>query len=98
MESSSETANTCQRRALEKRGRRYTEQGAGVYQFLAHTTTHPTADEVFQGTRDAVPGISLATVCKSLEGFSVYRNRLELTGRCRECSLKEKDVVLRNTR
>ena len=55
------------RSALEARGHRFTEQRAAVYRLLAHTTVHPTADEVFLGVRDEVPGISLATVYKSLE-------------------------------
>ena len=55
------------RSALEARGHRCTEQRAAVYRLLAHTTVHPTADEVFLGVRDEVPGISLATVYKSLE-------------------------------
>jgi len=38
-----------------------------VYRFLAGTTSHPNADEVFQEVRSSVPGISLATVYKSLE-------------------------------
>jgi Fe2+ or Zn2+ uptake regulation protein len=38
-----------------------------VYRFLSSTTSHPNADEVFQEVRNEVPGISLATVYKSLE-------------------------------
>jgi Fe2+ or Zn2+ uptake regulation protein len=55
------------RRALERTGHRYTGQRAAVYRFLHDTTSHPTADQVFQGVRAEVPGISLATVYKSLE-------------------------------
>lgn len=55
------------RRALEKSGQRFTEQRAAVYRFLSRTDTHPTADEVFLEVRSDVPGISLATVYKSLE-------------------------------
>ena len=55
------------RRALEDSGQRFTEQRAAVYRFLAATDRHPTADEVFHGVRASVPGISLATVYKSLE-------------------------------
>ena len=55
------------REALEARGHRFTDQRAAVYRLLADTTVHPTADEVFLGVRDEVPGISLATVYKSLE-------------------------------
>jgi Fur family peroxide stress response transcriptional regulator len=55
------------RRALESGGQRFTEQRAAVYRFLAATDSHPTADEVFLQVRHDLPGISLATVYKSLE-------------------------------
>src|SRR5262245_35244655 len=55
------------RRALEAGGQRFTEQRAAVYRFLAATDSHPTADEVFLHVRNDLPGISLATVYKSLE-------------------------------
>ena len=55
------------RRALEAEGQRFTEQRAAVYRFLAATDSHPTADEVFLHVRNDLPGISLATVYKSLE-------------------------------
>jgi Fe2+ or Zn2+ uptake regulation protein len=55
------------RKALEGSGQRYTEQRAAVFRFLRSTDSHPTADEVFLHVRPEVPGISLATVYKSLE-------------------------------
>ena len=55
------------RRALELRGQRYTAQRAAVYRFLHATDVHPTAEEVFRRVRTELPGISLATVYKSLE-------------------------------
>ncbi|MDH3423282.1 MAG: transcriptional repressor, partial [Gemmatimonadota bacterium] len=55
------------RRALEASGQRFTEQRAAVYRCLANTDVHPTADEVFLNVREGLPGISLATVYKSLE-------------------------------
>jgi Fe2+ or Zn2+ uptake regulation protein len=55
------------RRALEASGQRYTEQRAAVFRFLRSSEAHPTADEVFLHVRREVPGISLATVYKSLE-------------------------------
>ncbi|MGD2068403.1 MAG: transcriptional repressor [Gemmatimonadota bacterium] len=55
------------RDALEASGQRFTEQRAAVYRYLASTASHPTADEVFLHVRTDVPGISLATVYKSLE-------------------------------
>jgi Fur family peroxide stress response transcriptional regulator len=38
-----------------------------VFRFLAGTDSHPSADEVFLAVRRELPGISLATVYKSLE-------------------------------
>jgi Fur family peroxide stress response transcriptional regulator len=67
MDTSPESANARLRAALGPTGHRYTEQRAAVYRFLSGTTTHPNADEVFQEVRSQVPGISLATVYKSLE-------------------------------
>jgi len=55
------------RDALEASGQRVTDQRAAVFRFLSSTDVHPTADEVFHEDRSEVPGISLATVYKSLE-------------------------------
>ena len=55
------------RRALEASGQRFTEQRAAVFRFLSSTDVHPSADEVFLAVRRNLPGISLATVYKSLE-------------------------------
>jgi Fur family peroxide stress response transcriptional regulator len=55
------------RAALLAAGQRFTEQRATVYRYLASTDAHPTADEVYLAVRRALPGISLATVYKSLE-------------------------------
>ena len=67
MSRASKSSDQILREALEARGHRFTDQRAAVYRLLGHTTVHPTADEVFLGVRDEVPGISLATVYKSLE-------------------------------
>jgi Fur family transcriptional regulator, peroxide stress response regulator len=55
------------RQALQAGGQRFTEQRAAVYRYLAGTAVHPTADEVFSAVRQDLPGISIATVYKSLE-------------------------------
>ena len=55
------------RKALDASGQRFTEQRAAVYRFIASTDMHPSADEVFLAVRNDLPGISLATVYKSLE-------------------------------
>lgn len=67
MRNAPEATNTRLRKALEETGHRFTEQRAAVYRFLSSTTSHPNADEVFRVVRTDVPGISLATVYKSLE-------------------------------
>ena len=67
MSTISDSTDRLLRRALEGSGQRFTEQRAAVYRFLAATDQHPTADEVFLHVRGHVPGISLATVYKSLE-------------------------------
>lgn len=63
----SEPTERILRRALEANGQRFTEQRAAVFRYLHATDAHPTADEVFLHVRGEVPGISLATVYKSLE-------------------------------
>ena len=67
MAANHDSSDSTLRAALEANGHRFTEQRAAVYRFLAHTNDHPTADEVFLNVRSDVPGISLATVYKSLE-------------------------------
>lgn len=67
MTPSTDPAERVLRKALEVSGQRFTEQRAAVFRYLSHTDVHPTADEVFLNVRDSVPGISLATVYKSLE-------------------------------
>ena len=67
------------RQALEASGQRFTEQRAAVHRFLGHTESHPNADEVFLAVRHEVPGISLATVYKSLETLVSCGLALKLT-------------------
>ena len=55
------------RRTLQEHGHRYTDQRAAVFRLVARSRVHPTAEDVFLGVRIEVPGISLATVYKSLE-------------------------------
>src|SRR4051812_37841798 len=57
------------RAALEAAGRRFTRQRAEVYAFLSRVDGHPTAEEVHDGVRGAIPKISLATVYKALEAL-----------------------------
>ena len=55
------------RRTLQENGHRYTDQRAAVFRLVARSRAHPTAEDVFLGVRTEGPGISLATVYKSLE-------------------------------
>jgi Fe2+ or Zn2+ uptake regulation protein len=55
------------RQALQENGHRYTNQRAAVFRHVARSRVHPTAEDVFLDVRAEVPGISLATVYKSLE-------------------------------
>ena len=57
------------RQALQAGGQRFTEQRAAVYRYLAGTDIHPTADEVFSAVRLDVPGISLATVYRTMKAL-----------------------------
>ena len=59
--------NMLLRRTLRENGHRYTDQRAAVFRLVARSRVHPTAEDVFLGVRTEVPGISLATVYKSLE-------------------------------
>ena len=67
MSTISESSDQLLRHALEGSGQRFTEQRAAVYRYLAATDVHPTAEDVFRAVREDLPGISLATVYKSLE-------------------------------
>ena len=55
------------RQTLRQNGHRYTDQRAAVFRLVARSRVHPTAEDVFLDVRTEVPGISLATVYKSLE-------------------------------
>lgn len=70
------------REALQAHGQRFTGQRAAVYRFLCDTRSHPTAEDVFFAVRTWVPGISLATVYKSLEALvgCGLANRLHPSG------------------
>ncbi len=67
------------RSALECSGQRFTEQRAAVFRFLVGTDSHPSADEVFLAVRRELPGISLATVYKSLETLVGCKLAVKLT-------------------
>lgn len=54
---------------FEKAGLRFTRQREVLYETLAATKSHPTADELFHSVRSVESGLSLATVYNTLEAF-----------------------------
>jgi Fur family peroxide stress response transcriptional regulator len=52
------------------KGLRLTRQRETLYQALAESKSHPTAEELLQIVRRLDPGLSLATVYNTLEAFS----------------------------
>lgn len=50
-------------------GLRCTPQRFAVYEQLASSDGHPTAEEIYRGVRASLPRISLATVYKALEAM-----------------------------
>ncbi len=51
---------------MEKENRRQTKQKTAVYDVLMSTTSHPTADWVFQEVRKSLPQVSLGTIYRNL--------------------------------
>jgi Fe2+ or Zn2+ uptake regulation protein len=79
MKTDTHDAERTLRDALSATGQRYTEQRAAVFRYLRSTGSHPSADEVFLHVRQEIPGISLATVYKSLETLVGARLATKLT-------------------
>jgi Fur family peroxide stress response transcriptional regulator len=67
------------RRSLEDAGCRYTVQRAAVFDYLEHSKSHPTAEDVYQAVRQKLPKISLATVYKALDALVEARLATKLT-------------------
>lgn len=63
--------------ALEKQ-KRMTRQKRVVYEVLASTKSHPTADWIYQQARQEVPDISLGTVYRNLQVLLSERKICEL--------------------
>ncbi len=68
------------RQVLEGAGLRPTPQRLAVYDHLTRAEHHPTAEEVYQAVRSAIPRISLATVYKALETLVATGVAAKLTG------------------
>ena len=57
------------RRLLEEKGLKLTPQRVVIADFLIHTASHPTADEIWQAVQDRLPCISRATVYNTLNAL-----------------------------
>ena len=68
---------------LEDAGLRCTPQRLAVYDHLSQATHHPTAEDVYQAVRSAIPRISLATVYKALEALVAIGVATKLHARSR---------------
>jgi len=55
---------------LKESGLKVTPQRIAVYNYLIHTTSHPTADVIYKALERDYPALSLATVYKTLDTFS----------------------------
>jgi Fe2+ or Zn2+ uptake regulation protein len=58
------------REVLDKNGLRCTRQREVIYEALAATRMHPTAEELFSSVRAIEPGLSLATVYNTLDALT----------------------------
>lgn len=55
------------RGVFHARGLRFTRQRASIYRALVSTSSHPTAEELFQFVRAENPQVSLATIYNTLD-------------------------------
>ncbi|MBA3423971.1 MAG: Fur family transcriptional regulator [Rubrobacteraceae bacterium] len=55
--------------ALQERGVRVTPQRAHIWRVLVESGEHFTADEVWERVKNALPGLELSTVYRSLEAL-----------------------------
>ncbi len=55
---------------MQTQAKRHSKQREAIIEYLAGTTSHPTADEVYAAVRDKVPNIGIATVYRNLNQLS----------------------------
>lgn len=55
---------------LARHGLRCTRQREAIFEALASTHAHPTAEELHEMVQEQLPGVSLATVYNTLEAFT----------------------------
>ncbi len=58
----------------------YSRQREAILDFLCHTTSHPTADEVYRHIREIYPNISLGTVYRNLALLVEHGQALKIQG------------------
>jgi Fe2+ or Zn2+ uptake regulation protein len=58
------------RHIFDSHGLRCTRQREQIYEALAATRAHPTAEELLHSVRHTEPGLSLATIYNTLEAFT----------------------------
>lgn len=54
---------------LRQKGMRITEPRKAILNFLIHSEIHPSAEEIYNGIKDELDGMSLATVYNNLNFF-----------------------------
>jgi len=54
---------------IKEAGLKVTPQRVAIYNYLMNTTAHPNAETVYKDLGEDNPGLSLATVYKTLESF-----------------------------
>lgn len=59
---------------------RLTNQKQFILNYLQHTTTHPTAEEIYINVRKQLPRISLGTIYRNLESFTGTGKIIEING------------------
>ncbi len=55
---------------LKENNLKVTPKRISIYNFLANTKSHPTAEEIYNELKEDYPNMSLATVYKTLDTFS----------------------------
>jgi len=67
---------------LKEKGLKVTPQRLAIYSMLKNTTSHPTAEKIYNTVTQYNPSISLATVYKTLDCFVSYGLVKELNITC----------------
>ena len=65
--------------ALKSTGVRITPQRNAIFEYMIHSTTHPTADDIYRALEKSFPNMSVATVYNNLRVFKKAGLVKELT-------------------